>query len=49
MDGQFYDRHREPISAKDGLDYAMPEGRVHSHSLDLPELDIEQEGFGLSL
>jgi hypothetical protein len=48
-DGQFYERNRDPISAKDGLDYAMPQGQVHSHSLDLPELNIEQEGFGLSL
>jgi ATP-dependent exoDNAse (exonuclease V) alpha subunit len=48
-DGQFYDRHREPISAKEGLDYAMPTGHVHSHSMDLPELSIEQEGFGLGL
>jgi hypothetical protein len=48
-DGQFYDRHREPISAKDGLDYAMPEGKIHSHSMELPEISIEQEGFGLGL
>ncbi len=48
-DGQFYDRHREPISAKEGLDYAMPEGQVHSHSKDLPERSIEHHGFGLGL
>jgi hypothetical protein len=48
-DGQFYDRHREPISAKEGLDSAMPEGQVHSHSQDLPELSIEEPGFGLSI
>lgn len=47
-DGQFYDRNREPISAKQGLDLAMPGGQVHSHSMDLPELSIEQ-GFGLGL
>ena len=47
-DGHFYDRNQEPISAKEGLDYAMPEGRVHSHSQDLPELSMEQ-GYGLSL
>jgi hypothetical protein len=28
-DGQFYNRDREPISVKEGLDYAMPEGQVH--------------------
>jgi hypothetical protein len=27
----------------------MPTGHVHSHSMDLPELSIEQEGFGLGL
>jgi hypothetical protein len=48
-DGQFYDRDREPISAKEGLDYAMPEGQVHSHSQNLPELSIEEPGFGLSI
>jgi ATP-dependent exoDNAse (exonuclease V) alpha subunit len=48
-DGQFYDRRRDPVSAKDGLDYAMPQGQVHSHSKDLPEISIEQEGFGLGL
>jgi conjugative relaxase-like TrwC/TraI family protein len=48
-DGQFYDRRRDPVSAKDGLDYAMPKGQVHSHSKDLPEISIEQEGFGLGL
>jgi len=31
------------------LDYAMPQGQLHSHSKDLPELGIEQQGFGLGL
>jgi hypothetical protein len=48
-DGQFYNWDREPISAKEGLDYAMPDGQVHSHSQDLPELSIEEPGFGLSI
>jgi hypothetical protein len=47
--GEFYDRSREPISAKEGLDYAMLQGQVHSHSMDLPELSIEQQGFGMGL
>jgi conjugative relaxase-like TrwC/TraI family protein len=47
-DGQFYDRNREPISAKEGLDYAMPEGLAHSHSLDIPDLGMEH-GYGLGL
>ena len=46
-DSQFYDRNRDPISTREGLDYAMPEGKVHSHSRDLPEINIE--GFGLGL
>lgn len=29
--GQFYDRHKNPIGAKEGLDRAMPVGRQHSH------------------
>jgi len=48
-DGEFCDRNRGPISAKEGLDYAMPEGQVHSHSQDKPELSIEQQGYGLSI
>ena len=48
-DGEFCDRNRDPISAKEGLDHAMPEGQMHSHSKDLPELSIEQQGFGLGL
>jgi conjugative relaxase-like TrwC/TraI family protein len=48
-DGQFYDQNRDPLSAKEGLDHAMPQGQVHSHSKDLPELSIEQHGFGLGL
>ena len=49
QDGQFHDRNRDPITAKEGLDYAMPEGQVHSHSKDLPERSIEHHGFGLGL
>ena len=47
-DGQFYDRDRNPISEKQGLDVAMPEGQVHSHSWDKADLKIEQ-GHGLGL
>jgi len=47
--GQFYDRHREPITAREALDFAMPEGRMHLHSQHLPEINIKQKGFGLSL
>lgn len=48
-DAQFYDRNREPISPKEGLDNAMPAGQFHSHSKDLPELSIEHHGFGLGM
>jgi hypothetical protein len=48
-EGQFYDRNRDPISAKAGLDYAMPEGQIHSHSREEPELSVKQQGYGLSL
>jgi len=48
-DGEFCDRNRDPISVKEGMDYAMPQGQAHSHSKDLPELSIEQQGFGLGL
>lgn len=34
---QFHDRNCEPITAKEGLDYVMPEGKAHSHLRDLPE------------
>jgi hypothetical protein len=49
QDGQFHDRNREPITAKEGLDHAMPEGQAHSHSKDLPERSIEHHGFELGL
>ena len=49
QDGQFHDRNREPITAKEGLDHAMPEGQAHSHSKYLPERSIEHHGFGLGL
>jgi conjugative relaxase-like TrwC/TraI family protein len=49
QDGQFHDQSREPITAKEGLDHAMPEGQAHSHSRDLPERSIEHHGFELGL
>ena len=47
--GRFYNQNREPISARQALDSAMPEGAKHSHARDLPERNIEQQGFGLGL
>ena len=32
QDGRFHDGDREPISVKEALDFAMPEGRQHSNS-----------------
>lgn len=46
-DGQFYDRDRNPISEKQGLDVAMPAGQVHSHSFGTGA-SIKQ-GYGLGL
>jgi hypothetical protein len=46
-DGQFYDRNREPITAKEGLNYAMPKGIGHSHSLDIEP--VIEHGIGMSL
>jgi conjugative relaxase-like TrwC/TraI family protein len=48
-DGQFYNRNREPLTAKEGLDHAMPEGQFHSHSTDLPQISIERQDFGLGM
>ena len=44
--GQFHDRNRDPITAKEGLDHAMPEDQAHSHSRDLLERSIEHQEFG---
>ncbi len=39
--GTFHNQNREAITAKQALDYAMPEGQKHSHSLDIkPEREI---------
>lgn len=47
---QFFNQHKQEISAKEALDYAMPAGREHSHSKDLqPEISIESYSYGLSL
>ncbi|MDP9037764.1 MAG: hypothetical protein M3O02_00645 [Acidobacteriota bacterium] len=49
-DGQFYDRDRNPISEKQGLDFTMPAGQVHSHSQDIkPEISIRGNDFGLGM
>ncbi len=47
--GQFYNQNREPITAKQGLHKALPEGQSHSHSQDKPEHRIERQGYGLGL
>ena len=44
--GMFHNQHRETITAKQALDFAMPEGQQHSHSLDLkPEREIIAPNF----
>ena len=50
QDGQFHNEKRVPITAKQALDFAMPEGHKHSHSLvKQPEVSIRGYGFGLNL
>ena len=51
QDGQFLDRDREPITAKEALDFAMPDGQQHSHSLDRePEREISiHRGYGFGI
>ena len=50
QDGTFHNQHREAITAKQALDFAMPEGQQHSHSLDLkPEREISISGYGYGL
>ncbi len=49
--GTFHNQHREAITTKQALDYAMPEGQKHSHSLDIkPEREISiSRGYGLGI
>ena len=53
QDGTFRNQQREAITAKQALDYAMPEGQKHSHSLDIkPEREISisrGHGFGIGM
>ena len=50
QDGTFHNQNREQITAKQALDYAMPEGQKHSHSLDLkPEREISIRGYGFGI
>jgi len=53
IDGQdrtFHNQHRETITATQALDFAMPEGQKHSHSLEIkPEISIRGYGFGIGM
>jgi conjugative relaxase-like TrwC/TraI family protein len=50
QDGRFHDQDRDTITAKEALDFAMPDGQKHSHSLDIePEISIHRQGFGLGM
>lgn len=50
QDGTFHSQDRGTITAKQALDYAMPEGQQHSHSLEIkPEREISIPGYGLSI
>jgi conjugative relaxase-like TrwC/TraI family protein len=48
--GTFHNQHRETITAKQALDFAMPEGQKHSHSLDIkPEREINIRGYDFGI
>lgn len=50
QDGTFHKQNREAITAKQALDFAMPEGQQHSHSLEIkPEREISIEGYGFGV
>ena len=52
QDGTFHNKNRELITAKQALDFAMPEGQKHSHSLDIKpdrEVSIRGHGFGIGM
>ena len=44
---------RPQISVKSNVltqaEKSFTEGQLHSHSMDVPELSIEQQGFGLGM
>jgi hypothetical protein len=41
---------RETITAKQALDFAMPESQKHSHSLAIkPEISMREHGFGIGM
>ena len=47
--GTFHNQNREQITAKQALDYAMPEGQKHSHSVEIkPEREISR-GYGFEI
>ena len=50
QDGTFHSQDRGTITAKQALDYAMPEGQKHSQSLEIkPEREISIRGYGLGI
>ena len=50
QNGTFHNQNRETITAKQALDFAMPEGQQHSHSLDIkPEREISIRGYGFGI
>lgn len=46
--GTFHNQHREAINATQALDFAMPEGQKHSHSLEIKP-EISSRGYGLGI
>lgn len=55
IDGQdrtFHNQHRETITAKQALDFAMPERQKHSQSLEIKperEISLREYGFGIGM
>lgn len=48
--GTFHNQFDQAISAKQALDFAMPEGLKHSHSLEIkPEREISIPGYGFGI
>jgi conjugative relaxase-like TrwC/TraI family protein len=49
QNGTFHNQHREAITATQALDFAMPEGQKHSHSLEIKIDRSIGHGYGLGI
>ena len=49
-DGTFHNQFDQAVSAKQALDFAMPEGQKHSHSLEIkPEREISTREYKVGI